>query len=369
MSMNTMRLQPNKEEAFEFCIRGFELNERTFRDILSSATYTAACLKKRITSMPSNVGIQYARLYAAYNQQVSDVRNLKVVVSITQRVGWKPLVPVIRKLLAGLPLSSNNVPLLAAKLQEMYPGPERRCRPPSQAAARVREEIHDFSNESHMHLQELHTGLENFRAAQNNLEDVLAQIRANKEEIITRFQRECSAVMQSDDSQSTKAELVNRLKALSEQQLFECKREEESVLKSIEAQKATQEHRDRHRATQMSEVRPVMQGMEADLARTHEAIERQRSQLESRLAAVEQQHEAQARENMQEHSNRLKEYRRQAEMAESAVQEEAQRRANAERAAKDERARADQLEAELAAMRQQLSQATAARGVAELRSL
>ena len=210
--MSAMRLQPNKEEAFEFVIRSFELNERNFRDVLRSCTYSAASLKKRITSMPSNAGLQYARLYHAYNQQISDVRSLKTCLSVARRTSWKQIVPVMRKLLTGLPLSSNNLPLLATKLEELYPAPEGRSRPPVHAAG-VREEIRAFGNESHMQLQELHTGLESCRSKAPlsearpealELEGVLSRIQATKREIVTTFELECRRTMIGDAPQDTK---------------------------------------------------------------------------------------------------------------------------------------------------------------------
>eukprot|EP00658_Telonema_sp_P-2_P047427 TRINITY_DN3607_c0_g1_i9.p1 TRINITY_DN3607_c0_g1~~TRINITY_DN3607_c0_g1_i9.p1 ORF type:complete len:156 (+),score=45.64 TRINITY_DN3607_c0_g1_i9:178-645(+) len=135
MSMSSLRLQPDREEGYEFCIRSFELSERTITSTLTSCSYSAAFLKRQITVLPSNSGSRYSRLYHAYSAQIVHLRGLKSLVAIAQRVGWRKLITTVRKQLSGLPLSGSNIQLLTQRVTKMYPNPHpQKKNPPAEVA-------------------------------------------------------------------------------------------------------------------------------------------------------------------------------------------------------------------------------------------
>lgn len=248
-----MRLQPNREECFEFCIRSFEFSERNFQDVIKSGTYAAAFLKKQITAMPSNAGLQYARLYDAYTTQLSHLRHMKRLIATGRRIGWRTVIPMMRKLLTGLPLSGTNLALLSTKLQEIYPKPNARV--DTQPAVRDEQGLVESAEPNRP--DELH--------------QVLTRVRSRKQHIGEHFEAQKMEIM---DAPATDAQRENHLRALQQQcdgELAICDQEESVLLASIEAQESARSIG--HRGEQLRETEAwELAGVKSELAQAEDLV-------------------------------------------------------------------------------------------------
>jgi len=404
-----MRLQQGKQERYDFCMKSYEISDKTVNSMLSAARYAAGHMKKQLTAMPSASTKDYARLHKAYTLEVQDIRALKALVWVGNTYNWDTVVADVRRILANLPLTPLNLQIVVDELLIKYgedspkessnaeasqgeAAPAKSLSQEEHNIQVVQQSVAAFNAEKTLRFEDLQTQLsalqeettlDEMAVAHSEYEtkvtNLLASVRQKKGNIIAQYEKRMQETMKPPAGSymavaSQEAQARSQIQALQkecESELAQVQAYEARVMQELQEVKAVAVGPTGvdvgAKADQVKSLVAALESQElftkahlAEIQGSLDAIQNARSQ--------ERASEAQARSLVLSYTEMLEQEKKTAEEAKGAYVYEAQRVEKAETEAAALGQRVNELEEVIKTLQLELTSERSARAMAELKA-